>query len=80
MGCICTKQQVKYDDPAVLAAETCCKFRLYLFLDWNYFSGFRSTSQILGDTHCSVICFLSVLIFLQSMKLKLKPCMSYSGN
>ncbi|KAL9386914.1 hypothetical protein Peur_020038 [Populus x canadensis] len=23
MGCICTKQQVKYDDPAVLAAETC---------------------------------------------------------
>ncbi|KAJ6943672.1 calcineurin B-like protein 7 isoform X1 [Populus alba x Populus x berolinensis] len=23
MGCICTKQQIKYDDPAVLAAETC---------------------------------------------------------
>ncbi|KAJ6388500.1 hypothetical protein OIU77_026964 [Salix suchowensis] len=25
MGCICTKQQLKYDDPAVLAAETCFK-------------------------------------------------------
>ncbi|XP_011022495.1 PREDICTED: calcineurin B-like protein 7 isoform X3 [Populus euphratica] len=23
MGCICTKQQLKYDDPAVLAAEIC---------------------------------------------------------
>ncbi|KAF9685941.1 hypothetical protein SADUNF_Sadunf03G0106900 [Salix dunnii] len=25
MGCICTKQQLQYDDPAVLAAETCFK-------------------------------------------------------
>ncbi|KAJ6326597.1 hypothetical protein OIU78_013653 [Salix suchowensis] len=25
MGCICTKQQLKYDDPAVLAAATCFK-------------------------------------------------------
>lgn len=32
MGCTCSKQRLRHEDPAVLATQTCCKALLFLVL------------------------------------------------
>ena len=35
MGCMCIKQRVKHEDPAVLASQTCCKLHFHFIYTFS---------------------------------------------